>query len=503
MFATIKQYLIELIPILAGIVLGQVIIILAVLGFVKMMPQYMGLIILSGVMLTIVFLVAAYFFIHKCTFIVNEAKSVVVERLGQYRTTFFSGLHVLIPRIDKIRPLRLYDSEGKFQDHEFIGLWERIIDPKEQEVTTKDNVTITIDCIAYYRIADPKKAIYGTDDVYNSIEQLLITIMRNVFAGFNLDECFASRQRVNEKIQEELKDKATDDWGIVINDVGLQEIRPPEAMKREMEREAVAVRKAIALRKEAEGQRDAAIEKARGDEEAIKMRAQAEKQALKMIREGLGSDAHPGPVTDVLTLRYYDTLSKMSDGRATKLFMPFETSGLISSIGMLKEAWESTENKPDTNTFTALASIHSSATAVKNLNKEIPDTNTTEILGLIAKLRRAFDSLKDLILRKIEDNQDVQNSGPVTEMLNKTNEIRKRLNDSIRNRADLLIKSEKGRISSIDEVVNSLIQIIEELNKLIAEERDISNDDIAAKINSHLDQILNLLVVKEDDKKTA
>jgi regulator of protease activity HflC (stomatin/prohibitin superfamily) len=282
--------------------------------------------------------------------IVEQASVLIVERLGKYHKTAKSGFNFIWPFLDKVRPISL-GGVG----HRAVDLREQVIDFPPQPVITRDNVTMAVDTVLYYQITDPAKAIYEIVDLGIAIQQLTTTSLRNVMGELALDETLTSRETVNVKLRDVL-DEATDKWGVKVNRVELKNIEPPaeiqeamaKQMKAERERRAVVTeaegRKSAAILG-AEGERDAAIAEAEGQKrstileaegtaEARLKIAQAEAEALGKIKEALGE---ANSANYLIALKYLESLEKISGGQATKIFLPFEASGILGAVGGIRE----------------------------------------------------------------------------------------------------------------------------------------------------------------------
>ncbi|MBO5022138.1 MAG: SPFH/Band 7/PHB domain protein [Clostridia bacterium] len=267
--------------------------------------------------------------------IVRQATAVVVERLGKYRKTLETGIHIILPFFDRTsKP---------------ISLKEIVADFKPQPVITKDNVTMQIDTVVYFQITDAKLFSYGVDEPIKAIENLTATTLRNIVGELELDETLTSREIVNTKMRVIL-DEATDPWGIKINRVELKNILPPKDIQEAMEKQmrAERERREQILRAEgekkssilvAEGEKQAQILRAEADKQAKIMEAEAKKSALIALAEGesqainMINSANPNPA--YITLQGFEALKKLADGQATKLIVPSEIQnvlGLFSSI---------------------------------------------------------------------------------------------------------------------------------------------------------------------------
>ena len=294
-----------------------------------MSPVIIALIIL-GVLLLIVFFSSLR--------IVPQAHEFVIEFLGKYRTTWSAGLHVKIPVLERIAKK--------------ITLKEQVLDSPPQPVITKDNVTMQIDTVVYYRIFDAKMYTYGVVNPINALANLTATTLRNLIGELDLDGTLTSRDTINGKMTAIL-DEATDQWGIKVGRVELRNIIPPreiqEAMEKQMKAErdrretllqAEGHRAAVITRAEgekqaailaAEGERDAAIARAEGEAQAVLLARRAEAEGIRLLREA-GADAA------VLELKKYDALIQMSHGRASKIIVPTDAVSAVTRDVLFSEA---------------------------------------------------------------------------------------------------------------------------------------------------------------------
>ena len=221
----------------------------------------------------IVIVVLVVLFSVTCIKIVPQAEAAIVERLGSYLDTWNNGLHVKVPFIDRVRP--------------YISLKEQVFDFPPQPVITKDNVTMSIDSVVFFRIMDPKLYTYGVESPILAIENLSATTLRNIIGDLDLDTTLTSRDTINAKMRAIL-DEATDAWGIKVNRVEVKHITPPAAVQ-----EATA-------------------------------------QGIRMVREAGADNA-------VLTLQAFEALKAVADGQATKLIIPSEIQGMAGLAASLKE----------------------------------------------------------------------------------------------------------------------------------------------------------------------
>ena len=288
--------------------------------------------------------------------IVSQTNAYVIERLGKYLETWGTGVHFLVPFVDKIaeNPAASAYSHGKLDIPRKIGivsLKEQVIDFDPQPVITKDNVTMQIDTVVYYQITDPKLYVYGVSNPLSALDNLTTTTIRNIMGSLDLDQALTSRELVNEKMREIL-DEATDPWGIKVFRVEMKNIMPPKDIREAMEKQMRAERErreAILL---AEGEKRSAILKAEGVKESEILRAEAKKeasireaegqaQAILIVNEatakGLTMIKQVGVDKGVLTLKAYESLEKMADGQATKIIVPSELQGLAGLALSAKE----------------------------------------------------------------------------------------------------------------------------------------------------------------------
>ena len=269
--------------------------------------------------------------------IVPQATEYVIERLGKYRATWGAGIHVKIPIIDKISKK--------------VTLKEQVLDSPPQPVITKDNVTMQIDTVVYFRIFDAKTYTYGVVNPINALSNLTATTLRNIVGELELDGTLTSRDTINGRMTTIL-DEATDQWGIKVTRVELKNIIPPAEIQNAMEKQMKAERdrrqtllqaeghKAAAITRAegdkqamilaAEGERDARIARAEGEARAIFLSKQAEADGLRLLKE-VGVDL------GVLELKKYEALVKMSDGTAAKLIIPTDAVKAVTNNVLFSE----------------------------------------------------------------------------------------------------------------------------------------------------------------------
>ena len=269
--------------------------------------------------------------------IVPQATEYVIERLGKYQKTWGAGIHVKIPLIDKIS--------------QKITLKEQVIDSPPQPVITKDNVTMQIDTVVFFRIFDAKTYTYGVVNPLNALSNLTATTLRNIVGELELDATLTSRDMINSRMTAIL-DEATDQWGIKVSRVELKNIIPPSEIQNAMEKQMKAERdrretllqaeghKAAAITRAegdkqamilaAEGERDAQIARAEGEAKAIFLAKQAEADGLKLLKQA-GVDAA------VIELKKYEALVEMANGTASKLIIPTDAVNAVTNNTIFTE----------------------------------------------------------------------------------------------------------------------------------------------------------------------
>jgi regulator of protease activity HflC (stomatin/prohibitin superfamily) len=296
--------------------------------------------------------------------IVPQSSVLLIERLGRFNRTAASGLNIIVPFFEA--PRAVYWS-GTRPGTTFIDLREQFIDMPPQPVITRDNVTIHVDSVVYWQITDPSKAVYEVADLVGAIVQLTITGMRSVMGEMDLDHTLSNRDQINAKLRIIL-DEATDKWGVKVTRVDVKNINPPEDVRITMEKQMTAERNRRALVLQAEGDKQAAIARAEGEKQAAITRAEGEKssailqadgaaqarlmaasaeaQAINQIAQIIGNSADTAQY--LITARYIESLRDMTRTQNSKvIFMPMETSTMLSSIGAIKEVFSETGEKQD------------------------------------------------------------------------------------------------------------------------------------------------------------
>lgn len=261
--------------------------------------------------------------------IVRPWQKGLIERMGKYQRTADSGLTVIMPFIEKMIK---------------VDMREQVVDVPPQAVITKDNVVVEVDAVIYYMVTDPIQVTYNVANYYMAITKLAQTNLRNLVGDLALDETLTSREIINTRLREIL-DAATDKWGTKVTRVELQRIDPPRDVTEAMHRQMKAERERRAMILEAEGQKQSAILKAEGEAEAIKKVADADKYQKLTVAKGeaeaiqtVFNAIHEGkPTNDLIAIKYLESLAKIADGKASKVFLPYEATGILSSIAGIGE----------------------------------------------------------------------------------------------------------------------------------------------------------------------
>lgn len=267
----------------------------------------------------------------------------VIERLGKYSRTAESGVAILIPFIEKMVK---------------VDLREQVVDVPPQEVITKDNTVVVVDCVIFYEVVDAFNATYNVVNFYQAITKLAQTNLRNIIGDLELDETLTSREMINAELRQVL-DVATDKWGSKVVRVEIQKIEPPhdivEAMSKQMKAERMkraSILEAEGYKqseiKKSEGDKQATILEAEGNAESIKKMAEADKQAAILRAEGeaaaiekVYAAIHEGnPDDGLIAVKYLESLEKIADGKATKVFLPLESSGVLGSVSGIAELFK-------------------------------------------------------------------------------------------------------------------------------------------------------------------
>jgi regulator of protease activity HflC (stomatin/prohibitin superfamily) len=292
----------------------------------------------TGIAILIFF---AVIYVFRAIRIVRPFQKGLVERLGRFARVAESGLAIIFPPFETLRK---------------VDMREQVIDVPPQEVITKDNVVVTVDAIIYFHVTDPFKVVYNVATFEMAALKLAQTNLRNTIGDLDLDTCLTSRDRINTQLRQVL-DEATDKWGVRVNRVEIQKIDPPVDIVNAMSAQMKAERTKRAVIIEAEGIRQAAITKAEGEKQAVLLRADGEAGAIQKVAEankfkeitlaaGEGQAIltvfkaiHDGqPDQKLLALKYMEMLAKVSQGTATKIFLPLEAVGTLGAVGGIAEA---------------------------------------------------------------------------------------------------------------------------------------------------------------------
>lgn len=286
---------------------------------------------------------------YKTIKIVRQSEVFIIERLGKFHKVAEAGLTIIIPFLDKVRSV--------------VSLKQQTMDIPPQNVITSDNVTVTIDTVVFYKITDPAKAVYEIQSLKKGIEYLAITTIRDIIGKMELDETFSSRDIINNKLRIVL-DEATDAWGCKVDRVEIKDITPPVDVRDAMEKQMNAERNKRALILQAEGERQSAITLAEGrkeaaildaeaDREARMRRATGEAAAIKEVAEAKAREIQmvyeaikkADPDDKLVQIKSLEALQEVAKGEANKIFIPFEATAALSSLGTVTEALKDTKKK--------------------------------------------------------------------------------------------------------------------------------------------------------------
>lgn len=286
---------------------------------------------------------ALFTFASKAMRIIRQHEKGLVETLGKYTRAADSGLTLIIPFFQALRK---------------VDMREQVIDVPPQDVITKDNASVTVDAVIYFQVTDPFKVVYNVANFHLAMTNLAQTTLRNIIGEMDLDQTLTSRDQINAKLRNVLDD-ATDKWGVKVTRVELKTIEPPrdiidsmsKQMKAEREKrafilEAEGIKQSQILK--AEGEKEAAIRKAEGQKQSAILEAEGKSEAIKRVAdaqkyeiETVYNAIHSGkPTNDLLAIKYLETLPKIADGQATKIFLPVEASGILGSISGISELFK-------------------------------------------------------------------------------------------------------------------------------------------------------------------
>ena len=322
-------------------------------------------------MLLSLLVVLAIIYVIKGVIIVQQAEVVIIERLGKFERVLQSGLNFIVPFLDSPRGMSWKviqkgldgSTYSYIKEKTRIDLRESVYDFPQQNVITKDNVSIRINALLYFQIIDPKSAVYEIQNLPDAIEKLTQTTLRNLVGQLDLDETLVSRDKINQELRVIL-DEATNKWGVKVNRVELQDIIPPidiqQAMEKQMKAErdkraaileAEGLKQAAILKAEgerqaqinkAEGEKQAEILNAEGDAQARVKRAEAEGNAIKIVIDAISDKGQPDKY--LIAMKYLETLQTINQGQNNKVvYMPYEATGILSSVDGIKEMFNGTK----------------------------------------------------------------------------------------------------------------------------------------------------------------
>ena len=319
-----------------------------------------------------ILILAVIVYVVKGLIIVQQAESVIVERLGKFERELSPGLNFIFPIWESPRRIAWKvttrgpngESYSYIKEKLKIDLREAVYDFPRQNVITKDNVTISINALLYFQIVNAKSAVYEIQNLPEAIEKLTQTTLRNLVGAIDLDETLVSRDKINHELRAIL-DEATNKWGVKVNRVELQDIIPPadiqqameKQMKAERERRA-AILEAEGLKKsailKAEGQKEAEINKAEGEKQSSILKAegeaaariktaQAEAEAIRQVTDAIAKNGQPDKY--LIAMKYLETLSNITEGENNKIvYMPYEATGILSSLDGIKQMFDTKKN---------------------------------------------------------------------------------------------------------------------------------------------------------------
>ena len=301
----------------------------------------------------VIFVILVFILLIKCVKVVPEGYEWIVEDLGRKRDiTLKPGLNFIPPFYSNIRAK--------------VSMKEQTMDVPPQQVITRDNVTITIDTVVFYKITDPIRAVYAIEDLRRSISYIAQTTIRDIVGKMNLDDTFSSRDSINEQLRTSL-DIATDPWGCKVNRVEIKDINPPKDIRDSMEKQMNAERTKRSTILLAEGERESAIRLAEGQRESKILEADAEKEsnikraegirqakileatgeaeAIERIAEAKAKEIemvytamkNANPNDKIVALKSLESLERVADGKANKVFIPFDATKTLASLGSIKD----------------------------------------------------------------------------------------------------------------------------------------------------------------------
>ncbi|MBQ1455204.1 MAG: SPFH/Band 7/PHB domain protein [Thermoguttaceae bacterium] len=279
------------------------------------------------------FIFFTLFVLVTCVRIVPQAQIFVIERLGSYLRSWNTGVHFLVPMIDRVANR--------------VSLKEKVLDFPPQPVITKDNVTMNIDTVVFCQVTDAKLYTYGVEQPINAIDKLTATTLRNIIGSLKLDDTLASRDQINQRITMVL-DEATDKWGIKVNRVELKNLQPPHNVLEDMQKlvyadrerrkiETLAEARRMKIETLAEARRRKQVLLAEGEKSAKILRAEGESEAIRMLNEAAPNDK-------VLVLKSFEAFIRAADGKSNKLIIPSQIQSIASMTATVSEILKSTDN---------------------------------------------------------------------------------------------------------------------------------------------------------------
>ncbi len=302
-----------------------------------------------GIVIAVV-VVVAFLVLMSGIKIVPQKAVLIIERLGRFHTRADAGINFIVPFFDSVRTR--------------MDLREQITNIEPQPVITRDNVTMSVDAVIYFLIVDPVRATYEVQRLDWGLNQLTLSALRNVIGALDLDHTLTSRDAINTQLRQAL-DAATEQWGVKVVRVELKEITPPEEIRLTMEKQMTAERNRRAVVTTAEGEKSSAVLRAEGVKQAqivtaegakqsailaaegqaearLKV-AEAESKAIRTVAEALGAGANSAQY--LIAKSYLDSLTKIGEQAQKVVFLPFEASAALSSIGTIRELWRETPAK--------------------------------------------------------------------------------------------------------------------------------------------------------------
>ena len=301
----------------------------------------------AAAIVVLAFIVLLVIYVALAIKIVQQYEQGLIERFGRYRKTVDPGFHMIVPFIERMVK---------------VDMREQVVDVPPQEVITRDNVVVTVDAVVYYQATDPVKLKYNVSNFILAATKLAQTNLRNVIGDMDLDDALTSRETINTELRQIL-DEATDGWGTRVVRVEIQRIDPPTDVTQAMHRQMKAERERRAVVTEAEGEKRSQILRAEGVKASRILEAEGQAQAIKEVAEAdkfqkltvaegegqaiervFGAIHNGDPTPDLIAIQYLNALQGIADGKATKLFLPLETSGILGSLGAIAEVFGSQDD---------------------------------------------------------------------------------------------------------------------------------------------------------------